>query len=138
MSAGSSPLGGALQRSVDGGPGEAEQLDDLGDGVVTAGMHQVHFPGLGRAELRRLAASAGDGHAFMGALADQVGLDYVDNPALSSGSHSDEPRHEYWFRSALMDRQRSEALAGSTSMRSISKVRQSRCSPSRQPVGALA
>ena len=77
----------------------AQELADLADAVsVGAKLTGGHLLLLGQPSLAPAvpAAGRGGGQAVPGALADQVALDYLDNPALSSGSQTDEPGHERW------------------------------------------
>ena len=76
----------------------AQQLADLADAMpvgaeslrpVSARSQPVLAPAVP-------ASGRGGGQAVLGALADQVALDYVDNPALSSESQTGELGHERW------------------------------------------
>ena len=77
----------------------AQELADLTDRAPGRAeiLSGLHLPGRQPALAPAVpAAGGGGGQAVLGPLADEVALDYVDNPALSSGSQTDEPGHEHW------------------------------------------
>jgi hypothetical protein len=77
----------------------AQELADIADAVpVGAELAGGRLLLLGQPLLAPAvpAAGLGGGKAIPGALADEVALGYVDNPAGPSGSQIDEPGHERW------------------------------------------